>query len=483
MKFKDSRITLLNLLAVLGRVPHSANAMTFTVNEGSASIARKGSDCELSMRLAETAVINHGSCAVDFQQFKSTLERMDAVMVTVEQDKQMLIVTGDTGHAETLSIIAESAKFTDVPHDADSTLLPTGFYGFLHQTFQATSSDPTRPVLGGVNISARGIAATDGHQLVHIPCPLLTLKGNVTIHDSPLFSHLNKFRWTSLAVWNPVPDETWYCIEGAGFKLVSPALQGTFPKYWQAMPDESELDITATINSKDVRERIIDFLKTATTDKEATVEMWFYQNRIEIKDMADRTSFITADVTGTSLPHGIRCKIEFLRHALKVGHTTLSHDVAGVCPIVASGGAGLYLWMPVKPSPASPPQHNKPNESAAQPDAAQLPCKPKQLSTKEKQPMQTPSTPFHQLQTPSTPFHQPASPITPPSASPIPTATTDPLQELMNLVATMKTQLDDLQNKHLDISRKLREATQSARQKERIYQETSRKLERIRMAV
>ena len=85
MKFKDSRITLLNLLAVLGRVPHSANAMTFTVNEGSASIARKGSDCELSMRLAETAVINHGSCAVDFQQFKSTLERMDAVMVTVEQ--------------------------------------------------------------------------------------------------------------------------------------------------------------------------------------------------------------------------------------------------------------------------------------------------------------------------------------------------------------------------------------------------------------
>ena len=87
------------------------------------------------------------------------------------------------------------------------------------------------------------------------------------------------------------------------------------------------------------------------------------------------------------------------------------------------------------------------------------------------------------MQTPSTPFHQPASPITPPSASPIPTATTDPLQELMNLVATMKTQLDDLQNKHLDISRKLREATQSARQKERIYQETSRKLERIRMAV
>jgi hypothetical protein len=53
----------------------------------------------------------------------------------------------------------------------------------------------------------------------------------------------------------------------------------------------------------------------------------------------------------------------------------------------------------------------------------------------------------------------------------------------MNLVAAMKTQLDDLQNKHLDISRKLREATQSARQKERIYQETSRKLERIRMAV
>ncbi len=91
------------------------------------------------------------------------------------------------------------------------------------------------------------------------------------------------------------------------------------------------------------------------------------------------------------------------------------------------------------------------------------------------------------MQTTSTPFRQPVSPINVPPASPIPAATaaatTDPLQELMNLVAAMKTQLDDLQNKHLDISRKLREATQSARQKERIYQETSRKLERIRMAV
>jgi cytoskeletal protein RodZ len=139
--------------------------------------------------------------------------------------------------------------------------------------------------------------------------------------------------------------------------------------------------------------------------------------------MADRTSFITADVTGTSLPHGIRCKIEFLRYALKVGHTTLSHDAAGVCPIVASGGAGLYLWMPVKPSPASPPQHNKPNESVAQPDAAQLSSNPNQLPTKEKQPMQTTS---------STPFRQPVSPINVPPASTIPAATaaaaTDPLQ-------------------------------------------------------
>ena len=94
------------------------------------------------------------------------------------------------------------------------------------------------------------------------------------------------------------------------------------------------------------------------------------------------------------------------------------------------------------------------------------------------------------MQTTASSFRPPASPINlPPSTSSAsattatPASASDPLLELTNLVASMKTRLDELQTNLIDAGRKLREASQTARQKERVYQETSRKLERIRMAV
>ena len=477
MKIKESRITLLNVLGTLGRVPHPEGTVSFIADNGTATLARKGTGCELSMRLLEAAVLSQGSCAVDHQLLKNALERMDAVTVTVEQDRQQLVVTGDTGRAETLQAVTQPAKLLDIPQDADSTLLPTGFLGLLQQAFQAASSDTTRPICGGVNISSRGIAATDGHQLVHIPCPLLTLKGNVTLPQSQLYNQLRKLRWTSLSVWNHPSGETWSCIEGAGFRLAARALHGNYPNYWQVVPDDSELDISATIKSEDVRGRLIEFLKTVPDAQNAVVEMWFHNDRIEIADWSGRISNISANVAGANLPHGVRCRVEFLLRALKAGHTTFSHGSSGVSPIVASGAAGIYLWMPVAPPPASPPQYGKTNESTARPDATQIESNPNQQPAKEKQPMQTASAPFRPA----------SSPISLPPSSPAPAAapdvTPDPLQELTTLVASMKTQLDELQTSLLNASRKLRDAAQSARQKERVYQDTARKLERIRMAV
>ena len=59
----------------------------------------------------------------------------------------------------------------------------------------------------------------------------------------------------------------------------------------------------------------------------------------------------------------------------------------------------------------------------------------------------------------------------------------DPLSELQNTITSMREHLDELQSRLLDAGRKLREALIQQRQKERVYQDTQKRLERVRLAV
>ena len=59
----------------------------------------------------------------------------------------------------------------------------------------------------------------------------------------------------------------------------------------------------------------------------------------------------------------------------------------------------------------------------------------------------------------------------------------DPLADLVASIATMREHIEKLQARLNDAGRRIREAILQQKQKERIYQETSRKLEKIRMAV
>ncbi len=89
---------------------------------------------------------------------------------------------------------------------------------------------------------------------------------------------------------------------------------------------------------------------------------------------------------------------------------------------------------------------------------------------------QTSSSPMNNRSAASTEQPQPVETTT--STTPA-----DPLSELSATIASMKEYLDELQTRLLDAGRKLREASIQQKQKERVYQDTQKRLERIRMAV
>ena len=73
-----------------------------------------------------------------------------------------------------------------------------------------------------------------------------------------------------------------------------------------------------------------------------------------------------------------------------------------------------------------------------------------------------------------------------PSSSPVitsPVPQQDPLERLTALLAEMKNGIAALEGQMAEAQRKLREVTVSQRAKERAYQDATRKLDRIRLAV
>ena len=64
-----------------------------------------------------------------------------------------------------------------------------------------------------------------------------------------------------------------------------------------------------------------------------------------------------------------------------------------------------------------------------------------------------------------------------------PMAQQDPLERLTALLAEMKNGIAALETQMAEAQRKLREVTVSQRAKERAYQDATRKLDRIRLAV
>ncbi len=108
------------------------------------------------------------------------------------------------GRSETIEL---SGKFIEFPEleepsdDAVSAMLPVNFGELMAQAASVVDRSNYRRLLQGINLSNAGVTATDGKQLLHLPC-VLSLVKDVTIPFPSALLAAKTSEMGTLQVWD-----------------------------------------------------------------------------------------------------------------------------------------------------------------------------------------------------------------------------------------------------------------------------------------
>ena len=461
-------------------------ALTFQSDRQSLAIGCTLNEQELSMVLPD-AVFDMRDTAFDvnLEMFNRLLGTANGTRISIERDVAHVVLSCDERFIGQLAPMdsRSDAKF-QIPKEADSTVLPTNFANFILQAFSCAGSDDRYSSMTGVNVSSRGIAGSDGKQLFHLPLPL-RLDERVTMPPSKVYAALKNLRWTSLAHWKTKGDEQMFAISGDGFRYTAKAVEGLYPEYWNIIPAEQRNDVTFTLTPDGARS-LSAFLNEDKND--AFVELTVHPEKIELKhdDDTTRKGTFTAISRSTNLPCKASVNTRYLRQFLKMGFMSMSLSSKSPNAIVSIGGTGKYLFMPCREphgntaaEPATPSNtkpETRPPKVSINSTTNTNPTIDNNQTNKEKTTMtQTITTPT--AIRPTAAFNAPAPTVNPT------TVPVNPLEETLSSIAAMREQLTNLETRLLEAGRRLKAALIEQKQKDRMYADATKKLEKIRLAV
>lgn len=328
-----------------------------------------------------------------------------------------------------------------VPADATVVELPVEFAELLASAAPIINRNEPRAVLRGVNLSKDGITVTDGKQLLNLPCSL-ALKESITIPFPSALLAARLHDAGTLAAWTSGSSRLFQITIG-DFIWCGKAPSGNYPNWKQVIPADNALDYSITFPEP---KQVIDFLKTVP-DHEP-------YHGIELNVTPEGVSVIPLDYPNMHLEAiadhaGVRPRAvlvlnkHILLRMLAQGYCTFRANSNGLIPVVAEGGYGRYLAMPIRSIPGK-------YEKSIQPKQEQ-----KKMETTENKVVE--------------------------SNDPVPAAS--PLEELSSNVEELRSKLKHLLDESGILIRKVKEVTLLQKQKEREFVQTRRRLERIKMAM
>ena len=165
------------------------------------------------------------------------------------------------GRSETIDL---SGKFIEFPEleepsaDAVSAILPVNFGELLAQAASVVDRSNYRRLLQGINLSNAGVTATDGKQLLHLPC-VLSLAKDVTIPFPSALLAAKTSEMGTLQVW-----DNRFQIKIGNFKWYGKLLEGQYPNWRGVIPSAESHDYTITLNEPG---RVLDWVKMIPSQK------------------------------------------------------------------------------------------------------------------------------------------------------------------------------------------------------------------------
>ena len=339
------------------------------------------------------------------------------------------------GRSETIELTGKFIEFPELEEpsaDTISAILPVNFGELLTQAASVVDRSNYRRLLQGINLSNAGVTATDGKQLLHLPC-VLSLSNDVTIPFPSALLAAKTSEIGTLQVW-----DKFFQIEIGNFRWHGKLLEGQYPNWRGVIPLPESHDYSITLHDT---EKVIAWVKMIPSQKTT--------NGIELNVMPDGSVTLvsciqpnfelntSATVTGVQPRAVLTLDREIILRMLLQGYNTFSAHSDGLVPVIASGGVGQYIAMPIRTINKNPIQ-------------------PKQ----EEKKMEIENNVVEQT-----------APVV------------NPLDELGAAVEEFKLKIKAMFEESTALSRKVKEVALIQKQKERDFIQARRAIERIRMAI
>ena len=347
------------------------------------------------------------------------------------------------GRSETIELTGKFIEFPELEEpseDSVSAILPVNFGELLAQAASVIDRSNYRRLLQGINLSNAGVTATDGKQLLHLPC-VLSLSNDVTIPFPSALLAAKTSEMGVLQIW-----DTFFQIEIGNFSWHGKLLEGQYPNWRAVIPSAESHDYSITLNEP---ERVLDWVKMIPSQKTT--------NGVELTVMPDGSVTLVsciqpdfklntqATVSGVQPRVVLTLEREIILRMLLQNYTTFQANSDGQVPVLASGGSGQYIAMPIRTIKTNSIQ-------------------PKQEENKMENIQTVGSAPVQMV------AHNPEPEL-------------NPLEELGNSIEAFKLKLKVAFDDLAALARKVKEVQIQQRQKERDFIQAKRAIERIRMAI
>ena len=408
--------------------------------EGKLRLSTCGLNEEVSFEL-ETGGEEVFCCLVGFDEFRDAVRGGRNKTVEVAFEAGLLLV--EDRYLMTVKDV-EWPDFTPKTKIKNCEL-PEGFVGMFARAAQIVDRNEPRAVMRGINLSFGGITATNGKELLNCDIPL-NLGESLTIPLPLALIQSKAAEAGTLGYWACSDTDFRFRIQVGAWSWTGKTLSGIYPNWRQVIPERNTLTRSIAFQPE-CGPVLASFLKNIPdTEPNNAVELAAGNNVLEIR-AADQSTSIAAEFTG-DWTNSIFMNKAILLRMLLAGHTRIELG-DGFTALIATGGLGRYIAMPMR---------NAPIKTQTQIQPQPIKEEPKVENTE----MKVVSAPMQMV-----------APKQEPETAP------NPLDDLSVAIEAFKAKMKASFDEVAALARKVKEVQIAQKQKERDFIQARRAIERI----
>lgn len=433
-------IALGKLISRMSPVPEH-KSLLIECKDGKVCFSTRSPSEQMTFRTACAGEIEF-RCIVGFDEFRDAVRGYRNKVLEIEDNEGALRV----GERTLFLKSGVEWRLPDEGEHCSVSELPKDFVALFAAAAPLVDRNNPRKVLQGINLCREGITTTNGRELLNIYVPL-----NVDDFTIPLPLALMQTKTTESGMLCTWTDRTGkMCrIETEHWVWHAEGLEGNYPNWKQVIPSQKAL-IRSVSFLPERGQQLEIFLKNVPDQPPHNpVELYQSDDPGYLNILAgEMHTSIAAEFIGNWNDVSIKLNKHVLLRLLSEGHTKIEM-ADNHSPILASGGTGRYITMPLyQPKPKV---------------AIQTQNQPQTEETKME---------HHEMKVVSAPV-QTAAPKQEPEAN--------PMEELNSAIESFRLKLRIAWDESSVLARKVKEVQIAQKQKERDFIQAKRAIERIRM--